>query len=186
MDARDLTRPPADPATAAIVTAYLAELHRRSPAGRRERGRIAAEIADGLGARIADLVARGVPARSAARRAVREFGDPATVARAFAGRLGPIAAHRAGVGLVVTGPFVGLAWIVALAGVATGWTAGLGRVVTALPMLPVLLVITVPAALVAAAGAGRLARRTARPGPPGPRRRRCWPPAPARRWTPAC
>jgi hypothetical protein len=69
-------------------------------------------------------------------------------------QLGPAAAHRLGVGLVLTGPVVGLTWVAAYAGNAADWQSQIVNVLSAMPQYPLILAITVPAALIAATGAG--------------------------------
>lgn len=152
-----------DPDAVPIVEAYLTELDVRLPAGRRTRGAIVAEIADGLACAVADEIDAGSAAQVAAGAAVRRCGDPATVAAAFAARMAPAAAHGVGVGLLVSGPVIGFLWLSAYtSGSSLG--ARLGELFTALPTFPLILAVTVPAAMIAATGTGTAARYLDLPG----------------------
>lgn len=154
MDREDLTRLGIDPAAAAVVGGYLAVLESRLPAGRRSRARILAEISDGLACALGEQTAGGAPPADAARRAVAEFGDPRMLAAAFARQLGPAAAHRAGLGLVATGPLVGGTWVAAYGSGGMGLPEQVAGLLSALPQLALILAVTVPAALIAICGAG--------------------------------
>lgn len=84
-----------------LITGYLAELEARLPAP------IVEELADGLVEAFGRYRERGLDEDTAARAAIAEFGDPRTVAVAFAAVCpGRRLARR----LLVTGPAVGLCW----------------------------------------------------------------------------
>ena len=88
-----------------LIDGYVAELAARLP------GQIVAELADGLRETYECRRRRGLSAEDAARAAVVDFGEPATVVAAF------VAANPArGVArsLLLTGPVVGGAWAVVL------------------------------------------------------------------------
>jgi hypothetical protein len=157
MDPHDLNAAGIDPAAAAMIGGYLAALESGLPTGRRHRARILAEVADGLiSTTLANTDAGSMP-EDAAREAVIEFGDPRLLATEFARQLGPVCAHRIGVGLVATGPLVGLTWLAASA-------AQLASLLSAVPPLALILGLTIPAAIVASTGAGWAARRLSVPG----------------------
>jgi hypothetical protein len=143
VDPRHLTQLGLDPVAAQVVGDYLAVLESGLPVGRRSRTRILAEISDGLACAVQDQRDRGASPAAAAHRAVAEFGDPRALAAAFVRQLGPAVAHRAGLALIITGPFVGSAWVAAV-----GFPAG----------VVMILAITVPAAILASTGAGRPSR----------------------------
>jgi hypothetical protein len=159
MDPRHLTTGDVHPAAAEIIGGYLIALQSRLPAGRRYRARILAEIADGLACAVRQQTDLGAAPAAAARRAVAEFGDPRALAAGFARAYGPVAAHRLGLGLVATGPLVGLTWVVAYPADGAGLRTPVADLLSTLPLLPLILAVTVPAAIVAASGAGWAARR---------------------------
>jgi hypothetical protein len=146
------------PAVAHIIAGYLAELESHLPAGRRARREILLEIADGLGCAVAERTEQGQSVEEAARTAMAAFGDSRTVAAAFTRQLGPRAAHRLGAGLVLTGPLVGLTWVVSYATAGQDWSSQILDVLSAMPQYPLILAVTVPAAMIATTGAGWAAR----------------------------
>ena len=156
-----------DPADARIVGDYLAAVGLRLPIARRTREEILTELADGLACAVAEEIERGLAPGPAAHAAVRQFGEPAVLAAGFARQLAPAAAHRVGLGLVTTGPLVGLIWVGAASigevGAASSgepdWPSRIGAVLSALPLYPLILAITVPAAMIAITGSGWSARR---------------------------
>jgi hypothetical protein len=157
MDPRDLNTAGIDPAAAVVIGGYLTTLESGLPIGRRQRARILAEVADGLISTMLANADAGSTPEDAAREAVTEFGDPRLLATEFARQLGPVCAHWIGVGLVATGPLVGLTWLAASA-------AQLTSLLSALPPLALILSLTIPAAIVAITGAGWAARRLSVPG----------------------
>ena len=88
-----------------MIDAYVAELAARLPAP------IVTEIADGLRETYEYHRRRGLSAEDAARVAVAEFGDPATVLAAFVTGSPARGAARS---LLLTGPVVGAAWAMVL------------------------------------------------------------------------
>ena len=88
-----------------MIDGYVAELAARLPAP------IVTELADGLRETYECDRRRGLSAEDAARTAVAEFGDPATVLAAFVTASPARAAARS---LLLAGPVVGGAWAVAL------------------------------------------------------------------------
>jgi hypothetical protein len=95
-----------------LISAYLADLHRRLPAG------ITEELADGLAAAREQHQAGGLDADDAARAAVAEFGNAGNLAEEFT-RHAP--GRRAARFLLASGPAVGICWGVALIA-ARAWT----------------------------------------------------------------
>ena len=95
-----------------LISAYLAGLDRRLPAG------ITEEIADGLAAACEQHQAAGLGADDAARAAVAEFGDAGNLAAEFT-RHAP--GRRAARLLMASGPAVGACWGAALIA-ARAWT----------------------------------------------------------------
>ena len=99
--------------TSPPIADYLAALHRRLPAA------IAEEAADGLIQTFEHQIAAGAGEQEAARAALAEFGDLATVVGEFT-RQAP--GRRAARLLLATGPVAGLCWAAALiAGRAWTW-----------------------------------------------------------------
>jgi hypothetical protein len=88
-----------------MIDGYVAELAARLP------GQIVAELADGLRETYDFHRRRGLSAEEAARTAVTEFGNPATVLAAFVTASPARGAARS---LLLAGPVVGAAWAVAL------------------------------------------------------------------------
>ncbi len=163
MDTHDLNSLGLEPSAARVVDEYLAVFASYLPVGRRVRAGILAEIADGLVSATEVRTARGDPAQAAATEAVVEVGDPRKLAIAFAGQLGPAAAHRLGVGLVLTGPLVGLMWVTARTVGGSDWLSRIVDALSAIPLYLPILVVTVPAAVLAFTGSGRCAQRRALP-----------------------
>jgi hypothetical protein len=137
---------PGDAATA--VEAYLSELECRLPLTARQRARIVAEVGDGLACTITSYVEAGMTPVQAARHATGEFGDPLELASQFTAVIASGTARRVGLGLLVTGPLIGLVWV-AGAGDGAGWAARISSVLDVMPYFPLILAFTVPAAVVA-------------------------------------
>lgn len=149
-----------DPPARPMVTEYLQDLASALPASHSTVAAILTEMADGLIQQITDTP--GVDPAMAARTAIHTFGSPQYLATQFARELTGKAAHHTGLGLVVSGPVVGTAWLLALTNRPSNATHTLPERITelftAVPVLPLLLLIAIPAALVAITGAGRFAR----------------------------
>ena len=100
-----------------LIDGYVAELAARLPAP------IVTELADGLRETYQYHRRRGLSAEDAARVAVAEFGDPATVLAAFVTASPARGAARS---LLLAGPAVGGAWaVVLLWRHAWGWPVAL-------------------------------------------------------------
>jgi hypothetical protein len=164
MDARDLTRAGLAPPAAQLISGYLADLDAHLPAGPRIRKAILLELADGLSCAVTERVRAGQSPADAAQAAIAESGDPNTVAAAFARQLGLTASHRLGLGLVLTGPLVGLSWVVASTTAGPDWLARILQVLAAMPQFPLILPVTVLTAMLAITGSGRAARLVTLPG----------------------
>ena len=143
-------------AVGAYLAAVAAQLTGPAPA----RAAITEELRDGLLETLATHRARGCTPQEATEAAIAEFGDPATVAAAFGPELAVVQARRVALGLLASGPLVGLAWLVAAA--VNGWPpwrhqlAGLWLV---LPLVGLALVVACPALGLTIAVTGRLGRR---------------------------
>jgi hypothetical protein len=150
-----------DPGAVAVLVDYRTRLAAGLAGPRRARLAVLAEIGDGLIEAVDRHLAEGLAAVPAARAAVAEFGDPAWLARLIVAERAGLAAHRVGLGLVLTGPVVGSGWLVAYAlGSGSGPAAQIHALVSQFPVLAVTLGVGVPAAVVAAAaGAGPWMRR---------------------------
>lgn len=146
-----------------IIDGYLAAVatHLGGPA--RARKAILAELHDGLLEAIDAHLARGSTPAKAAVAAIDEFGDPRTVARAFAPELAANHARRVALTLAPTGPLVGLLWLAAYAASHYGptraappwrWPDLPTGAWLAFPLLGVLIAIAGLAALLVVASTG--------------------------------
>jgi hypothetical protein len=152
----DLSR---DPAARRVIGTYLAELADRLGGPSPARAAILAELEDGLWTAAATRQAPGMSPVGAATAAVAEFGPPGTVAASFGPELAAATGRRVGLGLLATGPLVGMSWLL-VAAATWRWAgreppAALGLVAG---LVGLVLVIAVPAAMVAVAVSGRLSR----------------------------
>jgi hypothetical protein len=143
-----------EPAGRHPVADYLAAVTARLTGPTAARVAIVDELHDGLLETLAAHRARGCSLQDAAQAAITEFGDPRMVGAGFAPELGAVQARRVALGLLVTGPLVGLTWIAAAA------VAGLAVVVADLTLLAIITgqALTIPgshtwAPVIVAAGA---------------------------------
>ena len=97
----------------------------------------------------------GCPPNRPQTAAVAQFGSPQAVADAFAGELATAYARRTIAIYIVTGPLVGIWWLLLLR--PDPWRAGLIALLVAIPVLP-LITIAIAAAGATLAGTGRLMR----------------------------
>jgi hypothetical protein len=149
-----------DPAGRDAVADYLAAVAAGLSGPAAARAAITAELRDGLLETVEAHRAHGRSRQEATAAAVDEFGDPATVAAGFGPELAAVQARRAALGLLVTGPLVGLAWIVAAAvNALPPWRQQLTGLWLALPLVGLALVIACPALGLTVAATGRLGRR---------------------------
>ena len=155
-----------DPAARRVLGGYLAELAAGLAGPRAIRAGIVAEVADGLAEATAVHQARGLRPAAAAEAAVAEFGDARVAAAGFGTELAAATGRRVGLGLLASGPLVGLTWLAMAAASAAGPApeppAGLAVVAV---VFAVVLAVAVPAAVVSVLGTGRLSRWL----PTGPR-----------------
>jgi hypothetical protein len=154
-----LTDPRLDPAARRVIGLYMGELadQLRGPPG--ARGEILAELEDGLWAATAAHQTQSIAPEEAARAAVVEFGDPGIVAASFGPELAAATGRRVGLGLLGTGPLVGMSWLL-VAAASWRWAgreppAALGLVAA---LMGLVLVVAIPAAVLAVALSGRLSR----------------------------
>ena len=137
------------------LDAYCCDLAARLRGPGRRREQILAELRDGLDHAIEDRIAHGLTNTEAARAAITEFGTPEAVADAFAGELAAAYARRTIALFILTGPLVGIWWLLLLQ--PHPWRTGLVALVVAIPVLP-LLPIAIATAAAALATTGRLIR----------------------------
>ena len=159
MAGASLTPATLDPAARRVLDGYLAELAAALVGPRRARAAIVAEVADGLTEAAAAHQRRGMAPADAAGAAAAEFGDAHLVAAGFAAELAAQTGRRVGLGLLATGPLVGLTWV----GMALASAAVIGQQPPAhLALVPVLfaavLAVAVPAAMASVLASGRLTR----------------------------
>jgi hypothetical protein len=106
--------PGAAPASGAqpALERYLTEVTARLPGSRRARCDIVAELRSGLMDAMDAHCSAGLPPSEAAQAAIDEFGDPACVADGFRTEIAARLARRAAFVVLVTGPLVGVLWII--------------------------------------------------------------------------
>jgi hypothetical protein len=143
------------PANIAAVNHYLARLGRDLPGTRGARAAALAEIRDGLHEAIAEHTARGLPPTLAVRTALAELGSPTTVAEAFAPEMATTQARRTLFAFLITGPLVGVCWLLLLA--PHPWPPHAGTLWASIPALP-LIGVAVAAAVLTLATTGSLIR----------------------------
>lgn len=148
-------QPVTTPATTpAGLEAYVAELAGalRGPRGRRTS--IVAEVHDGLVEAVDGYRDRGLSEERAVAAAIAEFGPATALADGFRDELAAVQARRTIAALLLTGPLVGIWWLLLLAPDALRAPT---RVWSAIPMLPVIAAAAVLGMLVIAT-TGRLIR----------------------------
>jgi hypothetical protein len=139
----------------ARVDAYLGELAHLLRGPHRRRAQILAELRDGLHQAIADQATCGRTEDQAVEAAINHFGTPQAVADAFAGELATAYARRTIALFILTGPIVGIWWLLLLQ--PHPWRTGLVALLVAIPVIP-LLPIAIATAATALATTGRLIR----------------------------
>jgi HAAS len=149
-----------DPSNPDAVTDYLAAVTGQLPGPPWARVAVTDELRDGLTEALETHQARGCSQAEATAAAIAEFGDPDTVAAAFGPELAAVQARRVALGLLATGPLVGLAWIAAVAvNALPPWHHQLTGPWLALPLVGVALAVAGPALGLTVAATGRLGRR---------------------------
>jgi hypothetical protein len=142
------------------VADYLAAVTAQLPGPAAARVAITDELRDGLLEALEAHQGRGCSQAEATAAAIAEFGDPDTVAAAFGPELGAVQARRVALGLLVTGPLVGLTWITAVAvNALPPWRHQLIGPWLALSVVGVALAVAGPALGLTVATTGRLSRR---------------------------
>ena len=137
------------------LAAYLTEVAARLHGPYRRRSRILAELHDGLDEAIAEHARDGLAPDQATDAAIDGFGTPAEVAAAFAGELAVAYARRTLAWFIVTGPLVGIWWLLLLR--PQPWRTGVTALLAAIPVLP-LIGVAVATAIGTFATTGRLIR----------------------------
>jgi hypothetical protein len=142
------------------VEGYLAAVGARLSGPPAARAAITDELRDGLLETVEVHRTRGCTLREATAAAIEEFGDPPKVAAAFAPELAAVQARRVALALMLTGPLVGLTWLIAAAvNALPPWRHQLTGPWLALPLAGLALVIAGPALGLTVAATGRLGRR---------------------------
>ena len=142
------------------VADYLRTVGAHLPGPLAARARITDELGDGLMEAVAAHQAQGYSPEEATAAAIAEFGDPRMVAAAFGPELAAVQARRVALGLLATGPLVGLAWIAAVAvNALPPWRHQLTGPWLALPLVGLALAVACPALGLTVAATGRLGRR---------------------------
>jgi hypothetical protein len=152
-----------DSANRDAVADYLAAVTTQLPGPPSVRAAVTDELRDGLLEALETHQARGRSQAEATAAAIAEFGDPDTVVAAFGPELGAVQARRVAVGLLVTGPLVGLTWIAAMVvNALPPWRHQLIGPWLALPLVGLALAVAGPALGLTVAATGRLGRRLSR------------------------
>jgi hypothetical protein len=145
------------------VTDYLAAVAAQLPGPAAPRVAVTDELRDGLIEALETHQGHGCSQAEATAAAIAEFGDPRMVAAAFGPELGAAQARRVAVGLLVTGPLVGLSWIAAvMVNALPPWRHQLIGPWLALPLVGLALAVAGPALGLTVAATGRLGRRLGR------------------------
>ena len=152
-----------DLASRDAVADYLAAVTAQLPGPPSARAAVTDELCDGLIEALETHQARGCSPQEATAAVIAEFGDPRMVAAAFGPELGAVQAQRVALGLLVTGPLVGLAWIAAVVvNALPPWRHQLIGPWLALPLVGLALAVAGPALGLTVAATGRLGRRVSR------------------------
>jgi hypothetical protein len=144
------------------VADYLSDVAAQLYGPRRRRAAILAELRDGLDQATEDNIAAGLTPDQAAAAAITQFGTPQAVADAFSGELATAYARRTIALFIITGPLVGIWWLLLLQ--PSPWRTGLIALLAAIPVLP-LLIIAIATAGGTFATTGRLMRWLPETGP---------------------
>jgi hypothetical protein len=144
------------------VATYLSDVAAQLYGPRRRCEAILAELRDGLDQATEDQIAAGLAPDQATTAAITQFGTPQAVGDAFSGELATAYARRTIAWFIVTGPLVGIWWLLLLQ--PSPWRTGLIALFAAIPVLP-LLVIAIATAGGTFATTGRLMRWLPETGP---------------------
>jgi hypothetical protein len=152
-----------DSTTRDAIAEYLAAVTAQLPGPPSARVAVTDELRDGLMEALQTHQARGRSRKEATAAAIDEFGHPDTVAAAFGPELAAVQARRVAVGLLTTGPLVGLTWIAAVVlNALPPWRHQLIGPWLALPLVGLALAVAGPALGLTVATTGRLGRRLGR------------------------
>jgi HAAS len=163
MAGSDLSSPSQQPTGRDAVADYLAAVAAQLTGPPAAQVAVTDELRDGLMEAREVHRARGCSLQEATAAVIAEFGDPGTVAAAFGPELGAVQARRVALGLLATGPLVGLAWIAAVAANALPpWRYQLTGSWLALPLVGLALAVAGPSLGLTVAATGRLGRRLGR------------------------
>jgi hypothetical protein len=142
------------------VADYLAAVTAQLTGPAAARVAVTDELRDGLLEALETRQGRGWSPQEATAAAIAEFGDPRAVAAAFGPELAAVQARRVALGLLATGPLVGLAWITAVAvNALPPWRHQLTGPWLALPLVGLALAVAGPALGLTVAATGRIGRR---------------------------
>ena len=103
------------PGGSPAIDRYLAAVQASLPGSRGHRSAIMTELRSGLLDAMDAHACAGLAPVEAAWAAVREFGDPVIVAQGFRAEIAARTARRVAVAVLVSGPLVGLLWIITAA-----------------------------------------------------------------------
>ena len=144
------------------LATYLSDVAAQLYGPRRRRATILVELRDGLDQATEDNITAGLTPDLAAAAAITQFGPPRAVGDAFGGELATAYARRTIAWFIVTGPLVGIWWLLLLQ--PSPWRTGLIALLAAVPVLP-LIVIAIATAGGTFATTGRLMRWLPETGP---------------------
>ena len=131
-----------------VVNRYLAELHGLLHGPARARRAVVEEIRSGISDSAEAFAAKGLSPQSALEAAVADVGAPAVVASAFAGELAIAQARKIIWSLLITGPIVGIWWLLLLSPPSGGFLPP--AMILAVPVLPFIAAAVIVGVLVLA------------------------------------
>jgi hypothetical protein len=144
------------------VERYLTEVTARLPGPRRARCDIVAELRSGLLDAMDARCSAGLPLCEAAQAAIDEFGDPARVADSFTTEIAAGLARHAAFVMLVTGPLVGVLWIITAVASHIAphlqWPDLSPALQVGVPLVAIAVGVTACGALFGIAATGRLTR----------------------------
>jgi MFS family permease len=144
------------------LATYLSDVAAQLRGPQHRRAAILAELRDGLDQATEDNITAGSTPDQATAAAITQFGTPQAVAQAFGGELATAYARRTIALFIITGPLVGIWWLLLLQ--PSPWRTGLIALLAAIPVLP-LLIIAIATAGGTLATTGRLMRWLPETGP---------------------
>jgi hypothetical protein len=144
------------------LATYLSDIAAQLCGPQRHRKAILAELRDGLEQATKERIAAGRRPEQAAAAAITEFRTPRGRRDAFRGELATGYARRTIASFLITGPLVGIWWLLLLD--PSPWRTGLIALLPAVPIIP-LIVIAIATAAGTLATTGRLMRWLPESGP---------------------